>query len=99
MPTVIRKIRETMIETRRDVLHAVGLQVRSTIWSPPTDVCETEDTYIIRMEIAGMREEDFDVSIQNNIILISGSRPHPQEKFAYHQMEIPSGRFTNTIEI
>ena len=99
MPTVIRKTRETIIESRRDVLHAVSWQVRSTLWCPPTDVYETEETYIIRMEIAGMREEDFDLSIQNNTIMISGSRPHSQEKFAYHQMEIQSGKFTNIIEL
>jgi HSP20 family protein len=99
MPTVIRKIRETTIESRRDMLHAVSWQVRSTLWCPPTDVYETEEAHIIRMEIAGMREEDFDISIQNNTIMISGSRPHPQEKFAYHQMEIQSGKFTNIIEL
>ena len=99
MPTVIRKTREILVETRRDILHAVSWQVRSTVWSPPTDVYETEETYIIRIEIAGMREEDFDISIQNNMIEISGSRPHLQEKIAYHQMEIQSGKFTNTIEL
>lgn len=99
MPTVIRKTRETIIEARREIIHAVGWQVRSNMWSPPTDVYENESSYIIRMEIAGMREEDFDVSIQNNTILITGSRPDAHERRAYHQMEIQSGKFETTITL
>ena len=99
MPTVIRKTTETIIEARREILHAVGWQVRSNMWSPPTDVYENESSYIIRMEIAGMREEDFDVSIQNNTVIISGSRRDAHERRAYHQMEIQSGKFGASINL
>lgn len=99
MPAVIRKTREMIIEARREIHHPVSWQVRSNMWSPPTDVYETETAYIIRMEIAGMREEDFDVSIQNNTILITGARRDTNEKRAYHQMEIQSGKFANAIDL
>ncbi|HMZ07903.1 MAG TPA: Hsp20/alpha crystallin family protein [Anaerolineales bacterium] len=97
MPTVIRKSRETLMEVRRDILHAVGWQVRSSIWSPPTDLYETEYAYIIRMEIAGMREEDFEVSLQNDTLSITGSRPDYPERRAYHQMEIRFGKFASFV--
>ena len=99
MPTVIRKTSETLIETRRGVIRSVGWQVRSNMWSPPTDVYEYESTYIIRMEIAGMREEDFDISIQNDTVIISGSRQDLHERRAYHQMEIQSGKFETSIHM
>lgn len=97
MPTVIRKNRETIMEVRRDILHAVSWQVRSSAWSPPTDVYETEDAYIVRMEIAGMREEDFEVSLQNDTLYITGSRPDAPERRAYHQMEIRFGKFASFV--
>ena len=97
MPTVIRKTRETLMEVRRDILHAVGWQVRSSVWSPPTDLYETEYAYIVRMEIAGMREEDFEVSLQNESLYITGSRPDHPERRAYHQMEIRFGKFASFI--
>ena len=55
MPTIVRKSRTAILETRREILHAVTWQVRSSIWSPPTDVYETDEAYVVRVEIAGMR--------------------------------------------
>lgn len=95
MPTSIRKSRSSTGELRRDVLHAVGwqVQVRAGVWSPPTDVYETENAYVVRVEIAGMREEDFEITVENNFLMISGSRPDVPERRAYQQMEIRFGKF------
>lgn len=97
MPTIIRKTGVPFMEVRRDILHTVSWQVRSTIWSPPTDVCETEKAYIVRVEIAGMREEDFEAVIQNQTLHISGVRPDCYGRRAYHQMEIRFGKFEVSI--
>lgn len=98
MPTVIRKT-QTLMEVRRGVLHAVSWQVKSSVWDPPTDVYETEDNYVVRMEIAGMREENFEVSIQHDTLYIMGTRPDFPARRAYHQMEIRSGKFMNTVTL
>ena len=72
MPTIVRKSFSAITETRREILHSVSWHVRSSIWSPPTDVYETEEKYVIKVEIAGMRDEDFEVAFENNILMISG---------------------------
>jgi len=82
MPTIVRKSNTTLLETRREVLHAVSWHVRSSVWSPPTDIYETEKAYVIRLEIAGMREDDFEVVLENNTLLISGTRPDYTERRA-----------------
>jgi HSP20 family protein len=97
MPTVVRKSSVNLLEARREILHAVSWQVRSNIWSPPTDVYETDDVYTVRVEIAGMREDDFEVAVENNTLLISGYRPDVPERRAYHQMEIRFGKFATAI--
>jgi len=99
MPTVVRKTRETLMEVRRGILHSVSWQVKSSLWDPPADVYETADAYIVRMEIAGMREENFDVSVLNNTLYITGNRPDAPSRRAYHQMEIRSGKFAAVIEL
>ena len=100
MPTVIRKSVATLTESRREMLHAVSWQVRSNAWSPPTDEYETEEAYVIRMEISGMHEDDFEVSLQNNTIFISGSRlEEVSERRAYQQMEIRFGKFTSAVNL
>jgi len=97
MPTIVRKSSSTLIETRRKILHAVSWQVRSHVWSPPTDQYETEEAYVVRVEIAGMREDDFEVSLENNTIFISGARPDFPERRAYQQMEIRFGKFATAL--
>lgn len=99
MPTIVRKSSTTLLETRREILHAVSWQVRSSAWSPPTDVYETEEDYVVRVEIAGMREDDFEVQLENNTLLISGSRPDLTERRAYQQMEIRFGKFSTALAL
>jgi len=102
MPTIIKKQKVSKTEAERHpVRQAIGwqMQVRSSVWSPPTDLYETEDAYVVRMEIAGMREADFAVSVEGNFLVISGSRPDVQERRAYHQMEIRCGKFTSAISL
>lgn len=93
MPTIIRKSSSTLVETRREILQAIHWQVRSNVWSPPTDIYETESGYVVKVEIAGMNEDDFEVIIENSILMISGNRPDAPERRAYHQMEIQFGKF------
>ena len=99
MPMIVRKSVSTFTETRREILHAVGWNVRSGIWSPPTDVYETDEGCMIKVEVAGMRDEDFEVALENNILRITGSRPDHNERRAYHQMEIRFGKFEVAVEI
>jgi HSP20 family protein len=99
MPAIVRKSGPVLVDYRREILHAVSWQVRSNLWSPPTDGYETGDAYIVRVEIAGMREDDFEVVLENNTLLISGSRPDLPERRAYHQMEIRFGKFSTAIDI
>jgi HSP20 family protein len=94
MPTIVRKSLST-----REILHTVSWHVRSSVWNPPTDVYETEENYLIKVEIAGMRDEDFDVAFENNILMISGFRSDLNERRAYHQMEIRFGRFEIAVEL
>jgi len=99
MPAIVRKPNPTNVENRREILHAISWQVRPNAWSPPTDVYETEEGFIVKVEIAGLREEDFEVAIEDNILRVSGNRPDLSERRAYHQMEIRFGKFEIAVEL
>jgi len=98
MPTVVRKSFPAILEARREIFHTISWQVRSSVWTPPTDLYETEDGFVVKVEIAGMREEDFEVAIENNVLMVSGNRSDLNKARAYHQMEIRSGKFEIAIE-
>ncbi len=82
-------------------LRAISWQVgvRSYAWSPPTDVYETEANFVVRVEVAGMRESDFTINIDDNYLIISGIRSESPEWRAYRQMEIRFGEFSTAVEL
>jgi HSP20 family protein len=63
------------------------------IWRPPTDVYETDDFVVVKVEIAGMEEDHFSISLDAKRLLISGVRHDPAAKLGYQQMEILYGHF------
>jgi HSP20 family protein len=66
-------------------------------WRPATDVYETDSYIVVKVEIAGMEEEDFVVSLDSKRLLITGIRRDPAAKLAYQQMEIPYGQFETDV--
>lgn len=72
---------------------------QSHVWRPPTDLLELEDHFLIRIEIAGMHEKDFEISLDQNLVSVSGVRQDIPDRRAYHQMEINFGEFVSMIEI
>ena len=100
MPTVIRRSETvTITDSRNEPIHTVGWQVTSSLWSPPTDVYETETDLIVRIEVAGMTESDFEITFNNGILLVRGARSDTTERRGYHQMEIHFGKFSTSIGI
>ena len=66
---------------------------RHHIWRPPVDVFETDEALVVRVEVAGVRESDFEIALEGNILSIHGVRQDLSERRAYHQMEIRFGEF------
>lgn len=72
----------------------------ATIWRPPTDVYEHQQHLIVIVEIAGMRDNDFTVTLQGQQLIISGIRQRmTSADCAYHQLEIPFGEFQTEVSL
>ena len=69
------------------------------IWRPPTDVYETDNYVVGKVEIAGMDEENFSISLESKTLTISGVRHDPAAKLAYQQMEILYGHFETCVRL
>ncbi len=68
-------------------------------WCPPTDVYETDDCVIVKVEIPGMEEQDFAISLDVKKLSISGVRHDPAAKLGYQQMEILYGHFETQVSL
>ncbi len=73
---------------------------RSVIWVPPTDVYETEDEIVVQVEVAGVKQSDLAVSLQDRRLIITGTRSdHGPTQRAYHQMQVRFGDFGTEVEL
>jgi HSP20 family protein len=70
---------------------------REAVWRPPTDVFETDGSAVVIVEIAGLREHEFDISLVGRALVITGERRDPAEKLTYQQMEIRYGKFRTQV--
>lgn len=62
-------------------------------FTPPFDVYETDGDIVIKVEIAGMQEDDFAISVDGHVLHIGGARADAAGKIAYERMEINYGEF------
>ena len=86
-------------ERIRRPLCADTSSINSSIWRPPTDVYETDDKIVVRVEIAGMQSDDLLVNFDQGTLTIKGSRAEVPERRAFHQMEIHFGEFLTEVDI
>lgn len=71
-------------------------------WQPPTDVFETDQCVVVRMEIGGVQQEDIVICMgENQVLTVRGIRRDPRsgEPRGYHQMEISYGPFQRNVYI
>jgi HSP20 family protein len=99
----IRHLQETMERLLSDFsrLRTPLLLSKESVWRPPTDVYETANEFVIRMEIPGVDPADFKVTLEDHMLIIRGVRrdPTPRGKKQFHEMEITLGPFEKYIEI
>ena len=57
-------------------------------WCPPVDILESKDSYLIRVELPGMRKEDLKTEVNEGVLTISGERKFGR---AAYGVELPTG--------
>ena len=71
-----------------------------TVWRPPTDLIETDDRYLVSVEVAGLHQEELSITYHREYLVISGTREGILAKNgAFHQMEINRGDFATEIRL
>lgn len=64
------------------------------------DVYETDDDFVIQSTIAGVKAEDLDISIEDDMVTIRGERQHEEEKKEkgkYYYKECYWGSFSRQV--
>lgn len=70
-------------------------------WAPSVDIYENKDQIVLEAELPGMKQEEFDLSIENNVITLRGERKFEKtdETDNYHRVERSYGSFTRSFTL
>jgi HSP20 family protein len=70
-------------------------------WIPAMDLVEEGDHFVLRADLPGVRDEDVNVELEDNVLTISGERKAEQEdrKEGYYRVERAVGRFSRSLTL
>ncbi len=68
---------------------------------PAMDLVESNDHFILRADLPGLREEDVKIELEDNVLSISGERKAEQEerKEGYYRLERSFGTFSRSLAL
>ena len=70
------------------------------LWNPAADVYRTRDGWIVKLDLAGVRAEDIEITIDGPVLRVSGLRRDSVcgEGISHYQLEITYSRFEKSIQ-
>lgn len=72
-------------------------------FSMPLDLGETNDAFIVDVVVPGVKPEDLDISLEDNVLTISGETRQEQQtgdqQANYHRVERRYGRFSRAVSL
>ena len=68
---------------------------------PALDLSETADAFLVEATVPGLKAEDLDITVENNVLTIKGELRQETEdrKRNYHRIERRYGSFQRTISL
>lgn len=90
-------------ELRDDLLRQgqhYGLLQPATLWRPPVDIHETAAHMLVKIELAGVREEHLEITLYDNALVVTGRREDDSEHdeaICYHEAQVHYGPFRAEI--
>jgi HSP20 family protein len=77
----------------------------SEVWNPNVNLYETEHSYLVCVDLAGVDKQKIDITVDNHVLKLHGHRevPHPSsghhQRARVHLMEIDHGAFNREVEL
>jgi HSP20 family protein len=70
-------------------------------WNPSVDIYENKDHIVLEAELPGMNRDDFELTVENNVITLRGERQFEKKEDSdnYHRVERSYGSFTRSFTL
>jgi HSP20 family protein len=71
------------------------------VWNPSVDISETKDNVLIKAEMPGLNKEDVKISMQDNMLTLTGEKKQEKEEKEtnYHRIERSYGAFSRSFSL
>ena len=71
------------------------------VWAPALDVYEDKENLVVKLEVPGMKKEDFKIELHDGVLSISGERRFEdrRQKAAGYRSERFEGRFHRSVAL
>lgn len=70
-------------------------------WAPAMDVQETENDYLIKIDLPDVKKEDVKVMVENGILVVEGERRMEKDEKGkkFHRIERSYGKFVRRMAV
>ncbi len=68
-------------------------------WSPPVDLREEREAFVLTSEVPGVRRDDLGVRVEGGIVTLEGRRPLDKEARGALRIERQYGSFSRTFHL
>jgi HSP20 family protein len=70
-------------------------------WIPAMDLVETDDHFVLRADLPGLTEADIDLSLEDNVLTLSGERKseHEERGEGFYRVERATGAFSRALTL
>ena len=93
----MNRLFEDATQRRGQTDSGAGDEFERADWTPASDIFETESGYSIAMDLPGIDRDAFDIDVDDNRLVIKGTREITESK--QHRSERPRGKFLRTFSI
>jgi len=110
MPELRQEWSEIVVTVQRDIGRLMdevvgrkppAVRFSPRTWQPAVDIFETDREVVVLVELAGLKEDEIEVIVRNDLLTIKGERRDLKQgvKRIYSQMEILWGPFERSIAL
>ncbi len=75
--------------------------VTTATFVPPVDIYEDEHKVVLKLEVPGLKQDDFDIRVENNTLTVRGERKFEKEEKEenFHRIERRYGSFYRAFTV
>jgi len=72
-------------------------EIEPADWFPAADVYESDDNYLVAIDLPGIERSALDISLENNLMAVRGERV--VDEHGKQRLERPEGRFLRRFDV